>query len=104
MRSNVYLTEPSFAIDKLEPLGRYHFAQAGAMLARGKLSDAIQQYVKALDIHPDWPKALCSLGIALARLGGDLSRNTALTASVARLRSLRTSRSRLTSAAWHSRS
>jgi tetratricopeptide (TPR) repeat protein len=49
------------------------------MLARGKLSDLIQQYLKALDINPDWPEALCNLGIALTRLGGEQSLTTALT-------------------------
>jgi protein O-GlcNAc transferase len=49
------------------------------MLARGRLSDAIQQYVKALDINPDWPEALSNLGIALTRLGGAQSLATALT-------------------------
>jgi protein O-GlcNAc transferase len=32
-----------------------------------------------LDINPDWPEALCNLGIALTRLGGEQSLKTALT-------------------------
>jgi tetratricopeptide (TPR) repeat protein len=79
MKSTVERAEPSPAIVKPESLGKYHFAQAGAMLARGKLSDAILQYVKAPDINPNWPEALCNKGIALTRLGGEQSLKTALT-------------------------
>jgi tetratricopeptide (TPR) repeat protein len=55
---------------RVDPLGKIPYANLPALYAlRGQNDVALDLYVKAVEIHPDWPTAYQNLGIQLNGLG-----------------------------------